>query len=79
MHITEKMPWNSDGARQAQVDSQLPVPSVMPAAIRAPTLVWLVFVFVVFVVLVVFVVFVVQCTPVSHSRFLLSVLTSKNH
>lgn len=42
MHSTEKMPWNSDGARQAQVDSQLPVPSVMPAAMSAPTLVRLV-------------------------------------
>jgi hypothetical protein len=43
MHSTEKMPWISDGARQAHVESQVPVPSVMPAAMRAPTLNLLVF------------------------------------
>jgi hypothetical protein len=40
MHRSEKMPWKSDGARQAQVESHDPVPRVMPAAISAPTLPW---------------------------------------
>lgn len=38
MQRNEKMPWNSEGARQAQVEFHVPVPRVMPAAINAPTL-----------------------------------------
>lgn len=34
----EKMPWNNDGARHAQVEFHWPVPRVIPAAINAPTL-----------------------------------------
>lgn len=40
MHSSEKMPWNSEGARHAQVESHDPVPRVIPAAIKAPTLLW---------------------------------------
>jgi len=36
--MTEKIPWKRDGARHAQVEFQVPVPSVIPAAINAPTL-----------------------------------------
>jgi hypothetical protein len=32
------MAWNAEGARHAQVEFHLPVPSVTPAASRAPTL-----------------------------------------
>lgn len=38
MQRMEKMAWNSEGARQAHVDAQEPVPRVIPAASRAPTL-----------------------------------------
>jgi hypothetical protein len=38
IHITEKIPWKSDGALHAQVDAHCPVPRVIPAAINAPTL-----------------------------------------
>jgi hypothetical protein len=38
MQRTEKIPWKSEGARHAQVDCQVPVPRVIPAAIKAPTL-----------------------------------------
>lgn len=38
MQSSEKIPWNNDGARQAQVDCHWPVPKVIPAAIKAPTL-----------------------------------------
>jgi hypothetical protein len=38
MQRSEKMPWKIEGARQAQVDCHEPVPSVIPAAIKAPTL-----------------------------------------
>ncbi len=38
MHSSEKIPWKSEGALHAQVDSHWPVPNVMPAAISAPTL-----------------------------------------
>ena len=34
----EKMPWKIEGARQAHVDCHVPVPSVIPAAIKAPIL-----------------------------------------
>lgn len=34
----ENMPWSNDGARHAQVEFHWPVPSVIPAAINAPTL-----------------------------------------
>lgn len=37
IEMIAKIPWNRDGARHAHVDSHCPVPSVMPAAIRAPT------------------------------------------
>lgn len=38
MQSKEKMPWMSEGHLQAQVDCHCPVPRVIPAAIRAPTL-----------------------------------------
>lgn len=38
MHKNEKMPWKSEGNLHAQVDCHVPVPRVMPAAMRAPTL-----------------------------------------
>lgn len=39
IHKNEKIPWKSEGARHAHVDCHWPVPSVIPAAIKAPTLV----------------------------------------
>ena len=38
MQSMEKIAWKSDGARHAHVEAQDPVPRVMPAASRAPTL-----------------------------------------
>lgn len=38
MQTTAKMAWKRAGARHAQVEFHLPVPSVTPAAINAPTL-----------------------------------------
>ena len=38
MQSSENMPWKSDGARHAHVDCHWPVPSVIPAASKAPTL-----------------------------------------
>jgi len=38
MQRTEMMPWKSDGSLHAQVEFHVPVPSVIPAAISAPTL-----------------------------------------
>ena len=38
IHNTEKIPWKRLGALHAHVECHLPVPSVMPAAIKAPTL-----------------------------------------
>lgn len=38
MQSSENIPWKSDGALQAQVDCHSPVPRVIPAAIKAPTL-----------------------------------------
>ena len=38
MQMIEKMAWNKDGARHAQVDCHCAVPRVTPAAISAPTL-----------------------------------------
>jgi hypothetical protein len=38
MQMTAKMAWNAEGARHAQVEFHLPVPSVTPAASSAPTL-----------------------------------------
>jgi hypothetical protein len=37
MQMTEKMPCNADGMRQAQDESSADVPSVTPAAMRPPT------------------------------------------
>lgn len=38
MQMMAKMAWNAEGARHAHVEFHLPVPSVTPAASRAPTL-----------------------------------------
>jgi len=38
MQSSEKIPWNSEGARHAQVEFHVPVPRVIPAARSAPTL-----------------------------------------
>jgi hypothetical protein len=38
MQSIEKIPWNNEGARHAQVEFHVPVPRVIPAARSAPTL-----------------------------------------
>ena len=38
MQSSEKMPWNKEGSLHVQVEFQVPVPKVIPAAISAPTL-----------------------------------------